>query len=74
MSVAAIEAALSERDPETLIGPLLYLFTRRVRECDADAVDFALREHLTALAMHRGVACELRLTAGALALERRRCA
>jgi hypothetical protein len=74
MTVAAIAAALADRDPETLIGPLFYLFTRLVRDGGADAVHAALGDHLLALAVHRDVAAPLRMTAGALALEHCRAA
>jgi hypothetical protein len=74
MSVAAVAAALADRDPETLIGPLFYLFTRLVRDGDAEAVHAALGDHLLALAVHRGVAAPLRMTAGALAIEHSRAA
>lgn len=72
-----LRIALAERDPETLVGPLLWLLTRLARpDAEADAVvrrDLvnALSAHLTALAAHPGVAPELRLAAGALALEHR---
>lgn len=80
MNAPCIEAvdlriALAERDPETLLGPLLWLLTRLARPDDDLAVRqnlaCALTAHLTALAAHPGVAPELRLAAGALALEHR---
>ena len=75
-----LRVALAERDPETLVGPLLWLLTRLARpDTDADAavrqnLACALTAHLTALAAHPAVDPELRLAAGALALEHRRCA
>ena len=71
-----LSVALAERDPETLVGPLLWLLTRLARDDDprtsACDVASALVAHLTALAAHPGVALELRLAAGALAIEHRR--
>jgi hypothetical protein len=72
MSVAAIQALLEGRDPETLIGPLFYLFTSLALHGGACSAHDALREHLLALALHPHVDPSLRLTAGALALEQRR--
>jgi hypothetical protein len=67
--------ALGERDPETLVGPLLWLLTRLARDCaSADArceCTKALVDLLTALAAHPGVAIDLRLASGALAIEHR---
>jgi len=67
--------ALAERDPETLLGPMLWLLTRLARGNDDSAVRgdlaCALAAHLTALAAHPNVAPELRLAAGALAIEHR---
>ena len=72
----ALTAALGERDPETLVGPLLWLLTRLAREPGGegmrDDVAAALVAHLTALAAHPRVAIDLRLAAGALAIEHRR--
>ena len=72
-----VRAALGARDPETLVGPLLWLLTRLARGRNADpAGDEMLGmvvSHLTALAAHPGVATELRLAAGALAIEHRPC-
>jgi hypothetical protein len=59
------------RDPETLIGPLLYLFTRRVAGDGARIADAMLADHLAALAAHPRVDPQLRLAAGALAIEHR---
>ncbi len=68
--------ALAERDPETLVGPLLWLLTRLARGACAEpvprAIECALVAHLSALAAHPLVAVELRLAAGALAIEHRR--
>lgn len=58
------------RDPETLIGPLFFLFTRFAIERDPDT-GRALADHLTLLAAHPRVDPELRLAAGALAIEHR---
>ena len=70
MSIKDIQAALAERDPETLVGPLLFLFTRLACHRDRGAAR-ALAVHLTALALHPRVATTLRLAAGALAVEHR---
>lgn len=72
MSVEAIRAALAERDPETLIGPLFYLFTSLAMHGHARVPATALSEHLLALALHPDVDTTLRLAAGALAIEHRR--
>ncbi|MCC6194617.1 MAG: hypothetical protein IT518_09140 [Burkholderiales bacterium] len=64
--------ALAERDPETLLGPLLWLLTRLARREDAPVeLTCAIVAHSTALAAHPGVALELRLAAGSLAIEHR---
>ena len=57
--------------PETLIGPLFFLFTRLAAAGDASA-RCALADHLTVLAAHPAVDPGLRLAAGALAIEHRR--
>ena len=72
----AIVAALGERDPETLVGPLLFLLTRLARhraalDSSSDVVA-AVVAHSTALAAHPRVATDVRLAAGALAIEYRR--
>lgn len=71
----AITDALGERDPETLVGPLLWLMTRLARDPAREAargdVGSALVAHLTALAAHPQVGLDLRLAAGALAIEHR---
>ncbi len=68
-------AALAARDPETLVGPMLWLFTRLARGGDEATVrndlGRVLAAHLAAVAAHPGVAPELRLAAGALAIEQR---
>lgn len=68
-------AELAGRDPETLVGPMLWLLTRLARGNDDTAVrrdlGRALAAHLAALAAHPGVAPELRLAAGVLAVEHR---
>jgi hypothetical protein len=71
MGVSALRAALGERDPETLIGPLLYLFTRLAHRAGEATLVPALSDHLIALALHPQVAIPLRLAAGALAIEYR---
>ena len=78
---AAILAALDKRDPETLVGPALCLLTWIARDIPAreapraDGMPARLCEclvaHLGALAAHPAVSLELRLTAGALAIEHR---
>lgn len=71
----AIADALGHRDPETLVGPLLWLLTRLARDGAGEAargdVASALVAHLTALAAHPRVGLDLRLAAGALAIEHR---
>ena len=69
-ALAALRDAIEGRDPETLIGPLFFLLTRLAAVDDRDARR-ALADHLTVLAAHPGVECELRLAAGALAIEHR---
>ena len=66
----ALRAAAEGRDPETLIGPLFFLFTRLAAAREA-VPRSALADHLAALAAHPGVDPELRLAAGALAIEHR---
>jgi hypothetical protein len=72
---APVSAALAPRDPETILGPLLWLLTRLAREREdpagGDALKSALASHLSALAAHPDVACDLRLAAGGLAIEYR---
>lgn len=65
-----LRALADERDPETLIGPLFFLFTRLAATRDAIAGPM-LADHLAVLAAHPGVDPELRLAAGALAIEHR---
>jgi hypothetical protein len=72
MSVASIQAVLGARDPETLIGPLFYLFTSLALHGPQRVPASALAEHLMALALHPDVDTTLRLAAGALAIEHRR--
>ena len=69
--IEALRAAVAGRDPETLIGPLFFLFTRLASAGDACA-RCALADHLTVLAAHPSVDPGLRLAAGALAIEHRR--
>jgi hypothetical protein len=72
---AAAETLSESRDPETILGPLLWLLTRLARErgnpADGNAIKCALASHLAALAAHPDVACDLRLAAGGLAIEYR---
>jgi hypothetical protein len=65
-----LRAAADGRDPQTLIGPLFFLFTRLPAAEDA-IPRTALADHLAVLAAHPGVDPELRLAAGALAIEHR---
>ncbi|CAG0994783.1 hypothetical protein BURK1_02467 [Burkholderiales bacterium] len=69
-SLATLRALAAGRDPETLVGPLFHLFTRLAAAADTRARG-ALADHLTVLAAHPGVDPQLRLAAGALALEHR---
>jgi hypothetical protein len=67
-----LRGAAEGRDPETLIGPLFFLFTRLAAAGEA-IPRTALADHLAVLAAHPGVDPELRLAAGALAIEHRGC-
>jgi hypothetical protein len=60
--------AEAQTDPETVIGPLLHMFTRLARANDA-SFDEGIRLHLIDLARHPAVDIQLRLVAGAIALE-----
>jgi hypothetical protein len=71
MSLQLIQDSLADRDPETLIGPLLYLFTRVAHRAGGYGLAAVLSDHLIALALHPDVAMPLRLAAGALAIEYR---
>ena len=75
MSARSIDRALAERDPETILGPLLWLMTRLARgERDArdnDELLAALVVHCTALAAHPGVPPALRIALGGIAIEQR---
>lgn len=68
-------AVLAARDPETIVGPLLWLLTRmaRIRGDDTAGGELkhALATHLVALAAHPAVSYDLRLAAGGLAIEYR---
>jgi hypothetical protein len=64
-------SVVAGRDPETLVGPIFYLYTRLATAGDARA-RCLLADHLTVLAAHPGVDPGLRLAAGALAIEHRR--
>lgn len=76
-----ILVALEKRDPETLVGPVLCLLTWIARDaagpgalaagCTPSRLGEALVAHLVALAAHPAVSLELRLAAGALAIEHR---
>jgi hypothetical protein len=68
----SLRAALADRDPETLIGPLFHLYTRLVARGEPPAAAPMLADHLAALAAHPAVDPLLRLTAGALSIEHRR--
>lgn len=66
---------LANPDPETLLGPLLGLLTRLAGKAfgteAAPELHITLAAHAAALAAHPGVPFELRLAAGALAIEHR---
>ena len=76
MSARCTELALAQRDPETILGPLLWLLTRIARgEGDAQAngeLHCALVGHCTALAAHPGVPAALRIALGGIAIDHRR--
>lgn len=69
--LAAFALALADRDPETLIGPLFFLYTRLVSAGSTAVPQDMLADHLAALAAHPAVDPALRFTAGALAIEHR---
>ena len=75
MSARFIEVALAERDPETILGPLLWLLTRLARGGhDTDErgeLLTALVVHCTALAAHPAVPPVLRIALGGIAIEQR---
>ena len=75
MTVPCIEAGLAQRDPETILGPLLSLMTRLARgnpdARERDDLVCALVEHCTALAAHPGVPAALRIALGGIAIEQR---
>ena len=72
IDAAAFSSAVAGRDPEMLLGPLLWLLTRLARRDTVSAeLTCAVVAHSTALAAHPGVALELRLAAGSLAIEHR---
>ena len=68
-------AEIRRRDPETLLGPLLWLLTRLARDetavPEAGDVRQALVEHCTALAAHPAVSPMLRIALGGIAIEHR---
>ncbi len=72
-----VAAASAGRDPETLLGPVLWLLTRLAHGRDAepqvgcDDLRSCLVAHLSALAAHSAVPFEVRLMAGGLAIEHR---
>jgi hypothetical protein len=68
--VERIGIVLAERDPETLLGPTLLMLTWLARAPDA-ALRSRLRAHLLALALHPAISIDVRLCAGALAMEPR---
>jgi hypothetical protein len=78
MSARCIELALAERDPETILGPLLWLLTRIARGDaygnSSGELQSALVAHCTALAAHPGVPAALRVALGGIAIEHRRYA
>lgn len=62
--------SIASRDPETLVGPLLQLLTRRAASGES-SLDAVLAEHFVALSAHPAVDPTLRIAAGALAIEHR---
>ena len=66
---------LAHRDPETILGPLLWLRTRLARGephgSERDHLVRALVDHCTALAAHPGVPAALRVALGGIAIEQR---
>ena len=70
-----LSTGLAGRDPETLIGPLLWVLTRLARGGEDAPVTGdlfgVLVAHCAALAAHPLVAPELRIAARALAIEHR---
>lgn len=75
MRCTDIAAVMADRDPETLLGPLLWLLTRLARNdrdpCASSELLGALVEHCTALAAHPGVPPALRVALGGIAIEQR---
>ena len=71
MTVEQVRAAIAGRDPETLIGPLLHLLTRRATDGRRSVSDALLADQLALLAMHPCVDPLLRVAAGGLAIEHR---
>lgn len=76
MNACCIEATLGERDPATLLGPLLWLLTRLARgdqdPQQSEELLSALVAHCTALAAHPGVPPRLRIALGGIAIEQRK--
>lgn len=77
MSAPCIElaVALADRDPETLLGPLLWMLTRLARgELEGGERADLLRAtaaHCVALCAHPNVPPALRLAVGGIAIEQR---
>ena len=75
MAAPCIDTRLAQRDPETILGPLLWLMTRLAHgDPDASERDHlvcALVEHCTALAAHPRVPAALRIALGGIAIEQR---
>jgi hypothetical protein len=75
MSARCIDIALAERDPETILGPLLWLLTRLARgehdTSERGELLSALVDHCTALAAHPAVPPALRIALGGIAIEQR---
>ena len=73
-----LRVALADRDPETLLGPLLWLLTRLASggrdPGERNELRCALAAHCTALAAHPGVPPSMRIAAGGIAIEQRACA
>jgi hypothetical protein len=63
--------ALAARDPETLLGPALWLLTRLARGEGDLELAHALVAHCTALAAHPSLSPRLRIAAGGIAIEQR---
>ena len=75
MRCTDMASVMADRDPETLLGPLLWLLTRLARndqdQGSSGELVGALVEHCTALAAHPGVPPALRVALGGIAIEQR---